>query len=252
MILQDNQSLRTETHDFNVRVATAIERISGAIETMNGHFEASNTQQTTNNNELVQRLDQLIEKVSNNNTLSSTQSGINIEAEMKKRKETLEKIIRNEETSKYYAELVGETQPYVRREYRTHVNKTTTERELVHRRQQAIDKVNTEIKVMNDRVAEYNEKKLVIDQTIEEYLTSHEDTREDTTEKMASQERTLRETFQRNTLSKMKETDEKEKMNSFEYLLKYTDSSSSLNYRGGRSRPHNRRPYRGKRGQQEF
>ena len=252
MILQDNQLLRTETHNTNGRVATALERISEAVEKMNGHFETSNTQQTTNNNELLQRLDQLIEKVSNNNSLPSTQSGINIDTELKKRKETLEKIIRNEETSKYYTELVGETQPFVRREYRTHVNKTTAERELVHRRQQAIDKVNTEIRIMKDRVTEYNEKKFAIDQTIEEYLSSHEDLREDIEEKKASQERTLLETFQRNTLSKMKETDDKEKMNSFEYLLKYTDSSSSLNYRGGRSRPPHRRPYRGKRGQQEF
>ena len=105
---------------------------------------------------------------------------------------------------------------------------------------------------MNDRVAEYKEKKLFIDWTIEEHLRSHEDTREDTTEKMTTQERTLRDTFQRNTLSKMKETDEKEKMNSYEYLLKYTDSSSSLNYRGGHFRQYNRTPYRGKRGQQEF
>ena len=126
------------------------------------------------------------------------------------------------------------------------------ERELVHRRQQSIDKVNTEIKIMQDRVAEYNEKKLAIDRTIEEYLTSHEDARTDTEEKMASQERTLRETFQRNTLFKMKDTDEKEKMNSFEYLITFTDSS--LNYQGGRSRPHNRRPSRkpSRRGQQEY
>ena len=167
-----------------------------------------------------------------------------METELKRRKETMEKIIRNEETSKYYASLIAEDQPFVRREYRTHVNKTTTERELVHRRQQSIDKVNTEIKIMHDRVADYKEKKAAIDQKIEEYLTSHEEVRAETEAKMSSQERTLRETFQRNTLTKMKETDEQEKMNSYEYLLKYTDSRDSLNYRGKYSRPRNRRPTR--------
>ena len=252
MMLQDNKLLRTATHDLNTRVATAIERIAEAIENLNGHFEKNSTQQTNNNSELVRRLDSLIEKVANNNSLSSTQEGTDIESELKKRKETLEKIIRNEETSSYYSKLSQETQPFVRREYRTHVNKTTTERELVHRRQQAIDKVNVEIAIMQDRVTEYNEKKLVIDQAIEEYLTSHEDAREDIEAKMATQERTLRETFQRNTLAKMKESDDKEKMNSFEYLLKYTDNS--LNYQGRPSRPNNRKaPWKHtRRGQQEY
>ena len=66
---------------------------------------------------------------------------------------------------------------------------------------------------------------------------------------MQSQERTLRETFQRNTLNKMKESDDLEKMNSFEYLLKFT--SESLNYRGNSSRTRNRRaPRRQGRGSQ--
>ena len=66
---------------------------------------------------------------------------------------------------------------------------------------------------------------------------------------MQSQERTLRETFQRNTLNKMKESDDLEKMNSFEYLLKFT--SESLNYRGNSSRTRNRRaPRRQGRGRQ--
>ena len=91
---------------------------------------------------------------------------------------------------------------------------------------------------MQDRVAEYKQKKATIDEKIEEYLTIHEDNRTMITDKMQSQERTLRETFQRNTLNKMKESDNQEKMNSFEYLLKFSDS---LNYRGNSSRSRNRR-----------
>ena len=119
------------------------------------------------------------------------------------------------------------------------MNKNTSERELVHRRQQAIDKVNTEITVMKDRVTELNEKKTEIDQKIEEYLATHENARTEIQEKMTSQDRTLRETFQRNSLQKMKEADNQEKMNSFEYLLKITDTS--LNYRGNSPWGRNRR-----------
>ena len=242
--MTDNKELRTLTYDLSIKVATSLERVAGAMEKMNEHFEASNTKLTNSNNELIQRLDLLIDKVSVNNQPSSTQDVTSIETELRKRKVAMEKIIRNEEISNYYTSLINESQPFVRREYRTHVNKTTTERELVHRRQQSIDKVNTEIKVMQDRVVEFNEKKVAIDQKIEEYLSSHEDARADTEARIASQERTLRETFQRNSLTKMKESDEQEKMNSFEYLLKYTDSRDSLNYRGNNSRPRNRRASR--------
>ena len=138
----------------------------------------------------------------------------------------------------------------MRREFRTHVNQNTSESELVHRRQQSIDKVNTEILIMKDRVAEYEQKKAKIDEKIEEYLTTHEDVRTTITDRMQSQERTLRDTFHRNTLNKMKESDDKEKMNSFEYLLKFS-SQDSLNYRGSSSRTRNRRaPRRQGRGSQ--
>ena len=248
MILSDSKALRTETHELNIKVATSIERVTEAIEKLTQCFEASNTQTTNNNNELIQRLGLLIDKVSMNNSLSSSQEETDIEAELKKRKETLEKIIRNEETSEYYAKLIGEESPFARREFRTHVNQNTSERELTHRKQQTIDKVNTEILIMKDRVAEYEQRKAKINEKIEEYLTTHEDVRTTITDRMQSQERTLRDTFHRNTLNLMKESDNKEKMNSFEYLLKFSDS---LNYRGSSSRTRNRRaPRRQGRGNQ--
>lgn len=241
MILTDSKELRMETHNLNTRVTEAIEKLTECL-------QASNTQTTNNSNELIQRLDLLIDKVSMNNSLSSSQEETDIEAELKKRKEALEKIIRNEELSDYYAKQIGEEQPFARREFRTHVNQNTSESELVHRRQQTIDKVKIEIRVMNERVDEYKQKKTSIDEKIEEYLTTHEDVRTTITERMQTQERTLRETFQRNTLNKMKESDNTEKMNSFEYLLKFSDS---LNYRGGSSRSRNRRaPRRQGRGRQ--
>ena len=252
MILSDNRNLKLETHDLNVKVATSIERVTVAIEKLNECFEASNTQAMNNNNELIQRLDLLIDKVSMNNSLSSTQEETNVEAELRRRKDVTEKIIRNEEMSNYYATLIGEEQPFVRREFRTHVNQNTLESELVHRRQQSIDKVNTEIKIMQDRVAEFKQKRDAIEEKIEGYLTTHEDDRTSITERMQTQERTLRDTFQRNSLNKMKEFDNQEKMNSFEYLLKFT--SDSLNFRGNASRARNRRAprRRGRGNQQEY
>ena len=96
---------------------------------------------------------------------------------------------------------------------------------------------------MQDRVLEYTQKKTSIDDRIQTYLTTNEESRTEIEEQMNLQERTAKELFQRNTLMKMKQTDDDEKMNSFEYLLIVTDHS--LNSRGqntrGRHRPSNRR-----------
>ena len=249
-ILLESKEQRGETHELNKNIAKSIEQVANSIERLNTFFESSITQQNTANTELYQRLDTLIEKVSMNNSLSSTPSQeTDIESELKKRKETTEKIIRNEELSKYYETLIEEAQPFVRREFRTHVNKTTTERELVHRRQQSIDKVKTEINVMRDRVAEYQEKKALIDKKIEDHLNIHEDARTEIEARITSQDRTLKETFERNTLTKMKQTDNEEKMHSYEYLLKFTDNNS-LNYRGNSSRTRHRKPSRNRGGRQ--
>ena len=101
---------------------------------------------------------------------------------------------------------------------------------------------------MRDRVLEYSEKKAAIDQRIEDYLANHEDNRPDIETRMTSQSRTLQEQFECNSLSKLKETDDQEKIKSFEYLLKFTDNS--LNYRGDSSRTRNRRPPRRRGGRQ--
>ena len=244
MILKDNVSLHTATRQLNERTYQLNTRITESIEKLNSLYEANITEQSTTRNDLNQRLDTLIEKISMNNTLATPPEEINIEAELKRRKETLEKLTRNTELSKYYDELLNEPEPFVRPEYRTKVNKTTTERELVHRRQQAIDAVKTEIKIMTDRVTEYTEKKNLIDARIEEYLTLNEDKRTDIENQMTTQVRSTKDNFERKTITFMKNIDNEEKMNSYEYLIKVSDGP--LNFRGqsSRSRPRgkSRRP----------
>ena len=243
-IVTQNASLHNKTHELNERVTTSIERITQSIETLNTFFDASNSHQTTYTTDLMQRLDSLIEKVSSNNTLSSATHETDIESELKKRKDVIEKLTRNEELSKYYENLLSEPQPFVRREFRTHVNRNTAERELVHRRQQAVDRVKTEISIMQDRVVELTEKKNSIDARITEYLAGNESEQTEVEEKMTAQCKTIRESYERNSMMKMKKSDDDEKMTTFEYLVKFSDNTNnSLNYRG-RSSQDRRRPSR--------
>ena len=241
LILRDNITLHTATHQLNVRMTESIEKL-------NTLYATNAIEQSAARNDLNERLDTLIEKISTNNLLPS-QEQFDLDSQLKKRKEAIEKLTRNQELSKYYEELLNEPESYVRPEFRTRVNTTTTERELVHRRQQAIERVRTEIKVMEDRVADWTEKKNYIDHVIEEFLKGNEDQRTEVEQKLATQSRVIKETFDRTTMAKLKKTDDDEKMKSFEYLIKTTDNDS-LNYRGQSSR--SRRRGRSRNAQHEY
>ena len=236
LLIRDNINLHTATQQLNEEMVESIEKL-------NAFHERNATEQTEARRDLNERLDTLKEKISMNNPLSQ-QSSFDVESELKKRKDIIEKQTRNQEISKYYDELLNEPEPFVRPEFRTRVNKTTTERELVHRRQQAIERVKTEIKVMEDRVVEWTEKKNELDQRFEEYLSANEEKRTDIERQMEAQVRTIKENFERTSLAKLKKTDDDEKLKSFEYLLKVSNNSNdALNYRGQSSRT---RPRRGR------
>ena len=234
LLIRDNINLHTATQQLN-------ERLVESIEKLNTFHERNEIVQTESRRDLNEHLDTLIERISINNSLSQ-QDVFDIESELKKRKDIIEKLTRNQEISKYYDELLNEPEPFVRPEFRTRVNKNTHERELVHRRQQSIERVKTEIKVMEDRVAEWTEKKNELDRRIEEYLITNEEKRADTERQMETQVRTIKENFERTSLAKLKKSDDDEKLKSFEYLVKVTDNSNdALNYRGQSSRARQRR-----------
>ena len=263
VILRDNVKLHTSTNQLNERMVNAVEklstsqeyiytleRISVAIEKLNENHELESIQRNSSRDVLIERLDLLIEKIgtTNNTFQQREEEALNIESELKKRKEAVEKLTRNQEISKYYEALLDEPEPFVRREFRTRVNRTTTERELVHRRTQAMERVRTEIKVMQDRTVEYLEKKAAIDQRIEEYIANHEEKRAEIEQRVTHQDRSVKEIFDRNTMAKLKKTDDEEKMNSYEYLITVAENDS-LNYRGQSSRSRRRPGRRGPRQQ---
>ena len=234
MLIQDNANLHKETRTLNERVAKSAEQL-------NLFLESNAAAQSAASKDLNDRLDLLIEKISTSSSFSRAHDETNIDALLKKRKVTIEKLTRNQEMSKYYDEQLNEPEPFVRREFRTRVNKTTSERELTHRRQQTIERVKTEIKVMEDRVIEHTELKNSIDLQIQEYLSSNESKRDPIEQQMGNQIKSVKESFERNTMVKLKKTDEEEKMHSFEYLITVADNNDSLNYRGRGSRARQKR-----------
>ncbi len=239
LILQDNIQLHKVTARLNERATEAIEKLTEIL-------SRTANEQSTHKSDLNERLDRLIERVSTNNSFVQPSEPNDVDSMLKKRREAVEKLTRNEELSKYYEQLINEPEPFVRREFRTRVNQTTTERELVHRRQQAIEKVQTEIKIMRDRIEEYTEKKHRIETSIQEYIASNEEKRGDIENKMSAQSRMTKEKFNRTTLRKLKQTDDQEKMNCQEYLITVAEESkhrTQMHRRPGRLKTSTLSPY---------
>ena len=239
LILQDNIQLHKVTARLNERATEAIEKLTEIL-------SRTANEQSTHTSDLNERLDRLIERVSTNNSFVQPSEPNDVDSMLKKRREAVEKLTRNEELSKYYEQLINEPEPFVRREFRTRVNQTTTERELVHRRQQAIEKVQTEIKIMRDRIEEYTEKKRRIETSIQEYIASNEEKRGDIENKMSTQSRMTKEKFNRTTLRKLKQTDDQEKMNCQEYLITVAEESkhrTQMHRRPGRLNTSTLSPY---------
>ena len=74
--------------------------------------------------------------------------------------------------------------PFVRLEFRTKVNKNTSETSLAHRRKQTIDNVQVEINIMKDNIKNWTEKRNKMDEKLQEYLSVHPEEEVEVNERM--------------------------------------------------------------------
>ena len=119
-------------------------------------------------------------------------------------------IARHEALSEYYSEQLEV--PFVRKE---------SETDLRHRRKQAIDNVNCEIAIMQDRLIEFGEQQKKLDERIEKFLQQNEDSRADISEQVKNIDLKAKEDYTRDKLSLIKKTDEEEKKIITEFLLSF-------------------------------
>ena len=203
----DSRSQQMETNQI---LAQSLEKIANTMAEMSTNVVNTSTT-------LSEKLDSLIEAVKQNST--STSSTTSVDEHLKQRKSLTERIVRNELVTSYYNELLGEEKPFVRKEFRTKVHQNASDTDIRNRRQQTIDNVKWEIKIMQDRLIEFNEKKSILDTKIEEFLKRNEDSRENIVQRMQKMETKTREEYERDKLSLMKRTDAEEKRFLTEYLL---------------------------------
>ena len=170
-----------------------------------------------------------------------------IESTVRRRNLLTEKIVRSELLSEYFQHLLDEPTPFAPREHRTKVQKNTPERDLKHRRKQTINTVNTEIALMQDRIADWQEQNRVLDAQINDYCTTHEDQRDEILTRVNTHYAKYKDTYSNNNMAKRKEEDEEEKKSDFDFLLSIVDEEeapSSKNERGRNQTKRGRRPPR--------
>ncbi len=246
LLLNNNKAVQNEilelskqTAQLNTNLVATMDRLADIMQNMSSHT-------TTTNTDLGSQLDRLIEAVSKNNIKATNPP--DIEQLFGERKELLEKRVRNEKLSNYYQELLSEDPPFVRREFRTHVNKTAPEDELEIRRKQATNTVEAEISIMQNRAKSCAEKQRKLDETIQKYMDHLDDETEAVTvaERMATQERKVTDGYEKVKIAFFRNFDTDEKGTITEFCVKFSEDKvrQSRNYRdrGNRSPPRRRRP----------
>ena len=211
--IAESRRLHLETMS---NIALSLEKIANSLACTENNV-------LSNSANLCQKLDGLINVIKQSNESQTTPPN-KIDDVLKHRKTLVEKIVRHEMLSEYYEELINEETPFARKALRTKVNQNSSEIDLRHRRQQTIDNVNREILIMQDRLVEFNKKKKILEEKIENFLKSNEGARSFISEQISEDDREARISYGKK-LSIMKRTDQKEKGTITNYLLKMQGDS---------------------------
>ena len=229
---QQTLELQKQTVQLNTNVVNNLNRLADIMDSMTTHATTS----TTN---LDAKLDKLISAVSSNNVKATAVA--DIDHLLNNRKSIIEQRVRNEKLSDYYQELLTHDPPFVRREFRTHVSKTTAESVLDIRRKQSISTVEVEISVLRAQLSSCVEKQQKLDENIRQYYQHvGEDETKKITDRMKEQEQKIEDKFVKTKLAFFRKFDADEKGKITDYLVKVSDDvrqNNSRRYWGKNRRP---------------
>lgn len=126
---------------------------------------------------------------------------------------------------------------FARKAFRTKVNANASEIELGHRQHQTIDNVKREIKIMQDRMVEFQKRKQTLEEKIQHFLQENEDSRTKIQTRIANEDRDANSNYGKK-LALMKKTDQSEKITLTNYLLKFQGDASNAPNSSLRSHKH--------------
>ena len=115
--------------------------------------------------------------------------------------------------------MISEATPFAPHKWRTKVPKNTPERDLKHRRQETINKVRTEIAVMQDRIIDWRSQIIDIGKSIEDFTAENDALRLDISTRTKAHEPQYRVQYEQKNLAKLKQEYEQDKLIHFDYLI---------------------------------
>ena len=131
--------------DHAAKTSESLERIANVMERM------KNRGDDDFHNSLLEKMDKLSQTIASNG-VSNVSHDDKLKKNVERRKEILGKTIRAKKLSQYYDELVNAEVPYVPHMYRTKITRTTPEFEKPIHREDAISKTKKEVRLMAERI----------------------------------------------------------------------------------------------------
>ena len=239
MLLADSLKLQANQTSIVEKMSETLSQLTRFIEHSNGSLneklDTLNENVTILNGTLkdasvvfdtkLERLIKILEKGSDVTTQAA--QPFDSEKTIKRRNQLVEKIVRSEILSVYYDELISDATPFAPHKWRTTVPKNTPERDLKHRRQETINKVRTEIAIMQDRITDWRSQITEVDQQIEDFTSDNETLKLDIVTHTRAHEQQYRAQFQQKNLAKLKEEYEQDKLINFDCLITIAEEEAN-------------------------
>ena len=136
---------------------------------------------------------------------------------IRERYNLMKTIVHAEELSNYYRRQLD--RGFAVRKFRAKVRENAPMSEIRERRMHTVNTVNTEIKIMRERVIEYRDKVEVIDKKLETLLADRRVEKLSVTKTITEDEMEIRDDYEKCYLSKRRRSDRKTREEETEHLI---------------------------------
>ena len=230
-ILDDNQRCYDMLSTGQERMEKIHQDSTNALNRIATALETSCTSSEQNSTNLLEKLDELILKMGSVNNQLGVVSTITDETleTMARNKTTKEHQIRRaKDLAAYYHELITKNVPYAPRKFRTTINRNTPDYEKPLHNENTIHKVNQDIKMMQERIKNWEEELLNIELDINDILPKLKEQRAEKFQKTITDKSEKLQREWADSFASLKRSHSKDiESGASQYLLKYSDEKDS-------------------------
>ena len=248
LILDDHKVLQEKAVTINENISKTLDANSSNLSAIAGHLEkiAASVEVISNNasqSTLIEKLENLTTAVSSSNLSLGGRKPPTVDNSCNKllqeRFTLKQKMHRDERLCEIYQGGLEETPAFAPAKFRANVSPNASENEKKHLRDETIFKVQTQIKIMQDSLADWRKRIEEIDAEIDVAVADNDALRQTISGKVTTQEEAARTKSEKESITKILETYATEKASGeTEFLLttRTNDNSKNRGGRGGRGR----------------